>query len=94
MRPPRNTPSASSASTVTTVPAFTTTHGGGKSSLRQRAPARGDQQRPAVGAELRGRPIAVDDAAAALRRDEPFDGEAPARELALDAHARRLAARR
>ena len=58
---------------------------------RRRALPRGDERRPPVRAELRGLRVAVGDAAGECRGAQPFRRDAPARELRLDAHPRRLA---
>ena len=55
---------------------------------RRRA-ATSDAQRS--GPSCDGTSIAVDDAARLVRRGKPLDRQPPARELAFDAHARRLA---
>ena len=88
--PPRNTPFASSASTVTAVPALTMTHAGGK------RPVAGERRQAATRDAQRSAPVApagvaVGDAAARLRSRLPFRRQAPARELRLDVHARRFA---
>ena len=58
---------------------------------RGRAPPRGDERCPAVRAELRRPRVAVGDAARGVGRRQPFRRQAPARELRLDANARRFA---
>ena len=56
-----------------------------------RPPACRDQRCPPVGAQFAGRFVAVDDATGFRRSGKPFDGQPPARQLTLDAHARRFA---
>ena len=79
MRPPRKRPSAVSASMVSAVPAFTTSLWPGPHVVR------GDERRPAVGAQLRGVAIAVGDA--------ELLGAASGSTASVAAHARRRRAR-
>jgi hypothetical protein len=57
----------------------------------RRAAPRGDERRPAIGAQLRRHRVAIRHAARRFGGGQPLRRQAPAGELALDAHASRLA---